>query len=178
MRTLLAVLMVVLSFSANATYWQCDPLQDHLRLSDEQMYVMWQSYNYGKDEGFGYDLAAIAFKESSAGNALYNWNDPSAGVHHVLATHVLNDMRVPHTQENIAMAMHLLADNFEISASIGLRELVWWYNRHNGDRFLAYRSYNQGHFWRVAPENRVRSWNYAVDIRNMVNVMQNNNCWS
>ena len=176
----LVLLMGVLTLSPLVSadqYWRCDPLQAEYRLSDHQMYIMRRSYDYGKEHDLGYTLAAIAFKESSAGVRLYNWNDPSAGVHHVLATHVLNTLGMEHTPEHIEMGMEMLASNFYLSAHIALRELKWWIDRHNGDWFRAVRSYNQGHYWRLPEGERVRSYNYARSVQGIVRLMERESCW-
>ena len=177
----LILLVGLLSFTVTSASevrnWECNELQLEYRLSDYQMYIMHRSFKYAVGDDLGYTLAAIAFKESSAGVRLYNWNDPSAGVHHVLAAHVLNTLGMEHTPEHIEMGMEMLASNFYLSAHIALRELKWWVNRHNGDWFKAVRSYNQGHYWRLPEAERVRSYNYARSVQGIVGFMERESCW-
>lgn len=164
--------------------WRCDALQnDYLphnqKFSTSQMETMYRSFEYAREDDLGWTLAAIAFRESSAGVRLKNPRDPSAGAHHVLATHVLNDFGMGHTQENINMAMDMLASNFELSAHYAMRELKWWLNRHNGNWFLAVRSYNQGYFWLLTdPKDRQRSYNYARNVQDTVRFMMQHCEWN
>lgn len=188
-KLLTAVIFVLVAFTSAAQAesttpaWSCDALQNNYlpnnqRFSNSQMQVMHRSFEYAREYDLGWTLAAISFRESSAGVNLKNPNDPSAGAHHVLATHVLNDFGMERTPSNIEMAMDMLASNFELSAHYALRELKWWKNRHNGSWFLAVRSYNQGHFWRLSdPKLRERSYNYARNIQHTVRFMIDNCDW-
>lgn len=157
------------------SYWRCDALKREYRVSDTQVYNMWRSYEYGKGHNLGWTLAAISFRESSAGINLVNPNDPSGGHHHILARHVINEFGMPNTPEGVNAALEMLASNFYLSAYFAVRELKWWQNRHRGDWFRAVRSYNQGHYWLLPdPKDRVRSWNYATNVQTMVRFMQSN----
>lgn len=50
--------------------------------SPKQKAVLLKAYEYGAPHDLGYTLAAIAWKESCAGEYRMNFQDPSAGIYH------------------------------------------------------------------------------------------------
>jgi len=47
-----------------------------------QKQIIIKAFKYGSKNGFGYTMAAIAWKESCAGEYRINFADPSAGIYH------------------------------------------------------------------------------------------------
>lgn len=173
--TVFMSMFAITGYAGNNNDWRCDALQSEYKLSDTQLYNMHRSYQYAKKDNLGWTLAAISFRESSGGMALVNWNDPSAGHHHVLAKYVMKEFGMTNTPENIAIAMEMLSSNFYLSAHFAVRELKWWKKKHKGDFFKTWRSYNQGYYWLLTDINaRKRSFGYATDIGNMIKFMKDN----
>lgn len=170
MKTLLATLLLCLSGAVSA--YQCNALKDVYGMSDLQVYNLHRSFQYGYEHDMGYSLAAISFLESSGGKNLKNPDDPSGGHHHILVWHIADDFGMERTQENAEFIMKILADNFYLSAHYAVKVLGWWLDRHDGDWFKAWRSYNQGHYWRLESESaRERSWVYASRVNELVQFM-------
>lgn len=171
-------LLLLLAVTFPSYAYECKALQTKYKLSATQVHNMWKSYEYAKEKNLGYTLAAISYKESSAGIFNINRKDPSAGHHHVLVTHVLKYFNLKDTEANREKALKVLKENFEVSAFFALTELEWWLNRHNGDWFKTLRSYNQGYYWKIPnPEARKRSWNYATEAKALVSFMQQHCNW-
>ncbi len=52
------------------------------KFNKNQKQVILKAFKYGAKDGFGYTMAAIAWKESCAGEYRVNFTDPSAGIYH------------------------------------------------------------------------------------------------
>lgn len=144
---------------------------------DFQIKNMYVSYQYGKSRNMGYSLAAIAFKESSAGDPRFmsNPNDPSAGFHGVLLTNVIKKLGLNDNEENRAMVEDMLINSHGASAWFSMEILSWWLNYHKGDWFKAWRSYNGGFYWYPRKNHQEvlkRTWKYAADVQRLIGTIQ------
>jgi hypothetical protein len=181
----LAIAVGIIAFSSTDTHAEtplqpapgsCDYLNNEMGMSDYQVYIMYKSYMWGLPFDMGYSMAAIAFAESSAGLYLDNPNDPSAGVHHILVWHVMDDLGIERTNENIEITMEMLASNFSLSAHYAIEVLSYWYNEHNGNWYNTWRSYNRGYYNRNESA-RTASIRYANKINYLVKTIQRNCNW-
>lgn len=169
------------SYSYPKDQWTCEPLAIEYKLSDYQQYIMYKSFQFGKRYDMGYSLAAIAYRESSAGTQMYNWNDPSAGPFHVLAEHVIKKFNMnADDPRDIDLAMNMLSSNFEFAALMAVETLTWWHNRHNGDWFRTWASYTKGYYWwESRPVGTYdTAMKYANDVRDQIHFIQDNCNWS
>ena len=138
--------------------------------SQQQLDVMQQSYNYGKPSDLGYTLAAIAWKESSAGNKPVNWNDPSFGVHHILLKTAAAHEGFDHEKEPLralALASRLVYDHDE-SARHSVMVLTHWKGRRK-DYAIMLASYYAGNNYKAG-------LGYASDVINKVKFLQKHGC--
>jgi hypothetical protein len=101
-----------------------NPICKEERLSREQVDVLKRSYHYGSAFDMGYSLAAIAWKESSAGKYPINVNDPSFGVHHIYITTAASRANIKGVEIN-KLALALINDE-KLSASFAIKELLFW----------------------------------------------------
>lgn len=175
MKYIIFTLLLLVSSFTHAV--QCQALSDY-GMSQRQIEVMYQSFEYGRERNLSYSLAAIAFKESSAGNPRFmrNPNDPSAGFHGVKLTHLIEYFNMEDTPNNRAMVEDMLVNSHGASAFFAMEILEWWVERHNGDFFRAWRSYNGGYYWWTSrPNHRAvsqRTQEYANDIRDMIRIIR------
>ena len=172
MKALLFTTLLLLSTMTHA--YQCKALSDN-GFSPTQIDVMYQSFQYGVDRGWGYSLAAISFRESSAGNPKFmrNPNDPSAGYHGVVLSHVLNYFKMKDTPTNNRIAEDMLMNSHGASAWFAMGVLDYWNKYHNGNWTKTIRSYNGGHYWREGRESvEVRTANYFNDVHEVVKMLK------
>lgn len=157
----------------------CQVLSDK-GLKPYQIKNMYTAFQYGKSRNMGLSLAAIAFKESSAGNPRFmvNPKDPSAGMFGVTLDNALRKLGLKETPENLAMVEDMLVNSHGASAWFSMEILGYWLAYHNGDWFKAYRSYNGGFYmkFRGTPESYkaflTRTWKYATETQNLTRVIK------
>jgi len=159
--------VMMVSFSTNAV--QNSPSCRIFTL--DQINVMQQAYDFGKPHNLGWSMAAISWRESSAGVNMANWSDPSFGPFHnfinsVAARHgVMGDDRAM-----MVLAMRLFND-FDFAAQETVNELNYWISRHGENWPLVWASYNAGNNW-----NSPRGAGYAEDIRQKIVFLRENRC--
>ncbi|MDD6055426.1 MAG: hypothetical protein SOW25_03820 [Helicobacter sp.] len=140
----------------------CVPLS---QFSKSQKEVLLRSYLSGEKDGFGLTLAAIAWKESCAGEYKMNFQDPSAGNFHAYIPGVIK--RYPNLKqngftENLVGAM--LVENDEFAAQIAIYELKFWQREHKGDWKKIIKSYNKGYSWQKSTSANKLAESYYSDI--------------
>lgn len=167
-KALLLCFMFVFSFNVYAH--SCTALEE-IGLKQYQIDTMYDSVQYGKERGWGYTLAVISFRESSAGNPKFmrNPNDPSAGYHGVLLTHVVKHFGMEDTPSNNKMAEDMLMNSHGASAWFAMSVLDFWSNYHKGNWEKTIRSYNGGFYWRGdRPEVIERTKGYYDDVSELM----------
>lgn len=158
LRIALPLILSVFSVSAHS---YCKSVMD---LSETQRETLVQAYEYGEPYGYGYSLAAIAWKESMAGVYKINYSDPSFGVFHNLLTTVARREGVTSGFVKNQLAQRLV-DDFEYSASHAIAELNTWRRYHKGDIYLTWASYNAGTYYKAGI-------GYADNIKSKVQTLQ------
>ena len=134
-------------------------------LSAQQIKLLRKVYKYGEKLDLGYTLAAIAWKESCAGEYRMNFQDPSAGIFHAHIPTVLK--RYPHlgndgfTQNRIGE--RLVRDD-EFAAKEAIEQLLYWRKVHNGDWEKIIKSYNKGFSWQKDKEKEKLANAYLRDV--------------
>lgn len=134
-------------------------------LSAKQQYTLIKSFEYGRAYDLSYSLAAIAWKESSAGEFPINVNDPSYGVHGILITNALVYAGLKDTSFNRnKMAIQLVRDE-TLSAKFAVINLRFWQKVHGNDWRKIIASYNAGY-------NTGAGSKYAADIARKVRIIR------
>ena len=136
-------LLACLSISVHAS--QCNDW-----LASDQQDVVNRAYQLGVDNDMGWSLAAIAFKESSAGRVLVNDITKDYGVFGIninTATRRTQKLLggVSLTDEQIyGLSRHLTSD-FNDGAMFAIFELTFWIKVHGEDWKKIWAGYNGGY---------------------------------
>jgi len=117
------------------------------RLTDSQVSVLQRSYDLGKDADMGWTLAAIAYRESSAGRFLIDASGPSFGAHQILLRTATRRMNITDSMQKNILAQRLVED-VDLSASLALEELKFWRRLHGNNWNNLWASYNAGYNYR------------------------------
>ena len=148
-------------------------VDDPNRLSPKQRAVLLSSYEYGKVHNLGYTLAAIAWKESCAGEYRMNFQDPSAGIYHAYLPGLLK--KYPSLQQNgftQNMLGTLLVRDDAFAAKEAIRELKYWEKIHKGNWAKMIKSYNKGFSWQQNKGANKLAESYYRDIKLRVQKLQ------
>lgn len=161
----LILFVALLSSSAYAN--QCK------QFSFNQLQTMQRAYNYGEEHDLGWTLAAIVWQESSAGNKVVNWKDPSFGPFQIYlktaASHEGFDWELD-PRRALDVADKLLID-LEYGAGHAIKVLDHWKIRHSGNYRRMLSSYNAGVNW-----NSERGTKYANDVVYKLNFLRTYRC--
>lgn len=148
----------------------CVPLE---KFNDTQKEVLLRSYLAGYQFGFGYTLAAIAWKESCAGEYKMNFQDPSAGIFHAYIPGVIK--RYPKLKQNgftQNMVGAMLVEDDKFAAQIAISELKFWDKIHKGNWRNIVKSYNKGYSWQKNLQSNIQAEKYYADIAKKVKQLQ------
>lgn len=148
----------------------CVALQNFTK---EQKGVLMYAYYYGREHGFGYLMAAIAWKESCAGEYLLNFSDPSAGIYHAHIPNVIRkytNYRDSSFLRNVVGQM-LISDPI-FASSIALDNLRYWHKIHKGDLQKIIKSYNKGFAWINKESVNRQAQAYYLDIMLKINELE------
>lgn len=156
-------LMVALSAGAKPA----DPCPEFFTM--KQLWTLQQAYDHGEPQGLGYTMAAIVWKESSAGLKLSrkdgdHWAMNSYGPFHILLKTAKN--RRGCTTWNCRNVKRKLLNDFQYSADLATEELEYW-NGRLGSYGKAFSAYNAGNAWRGRAGTA-----YSRDIRNKIQYLQ------
>lgn len=134
--------------------------------SSSQLITLQQAYYSGEKYDYGWTLAAMAWRESSAGVKPINWSDPSFGPFHALITTVSKRYGAVTPLDELELANRLVYD-FDFAVEAAVSELDYWKEVHHGNWRKIWASYNGG--WKGNQE-------YATDIAKKIRFLQNNKC--
>jgi len=155
----LIITMLLLGFVPDSDAAEPDHCAVFRDLSDDQITTLVHSYWAGKPEGFGLTLAAIAWRESMAGEVLINHADPSFGPFHANIRSASVRAKAETTFRQNLVAQRLI-DDFDYAAWHALEELKYWQSQYGEDWQKIWASYNGGWNYR-SPDAQ----DYAKDIR-------------
>lgn len=134
------------------------------KFNNNQKKVLNISYALGKRHGLGFSLAAIAWRESSAGEYLMNLNDPSFGVYHILLKTAKKRTGIKGLKSN--KLAYALTTNIRLSASFAIKELNFWKKTLKGSNrnwINVWSAYNGGfNYKKKIPQS------YGKDIKKKV----------
>lgn len=159
-----AILALGLSNTVHAYIAESPLCAESARLDYEQRNTILRSYFRGEPYGFGYSLAAIAWKESMGGAVLVNANDPSFGVYHILLDTAAKREGIKGGFAKNQLAHRLVTDE-DFAASHAIQELSFWQKKYKDDWLKIWASYNAGHKHQYGEE-------YAKDIQHKVKVIR------
>lgn len=172
MKKLIASLLLLVTFGASAGHLTCAEFD---KMDYNQKRILKKSYEFGKKEGYEHTLAAIAWKESRAGEALHRRDirGGSHGVFHNLLDNVLfreygkrlsgKDAASPRL---IRATKKRLKSDFNFAAKHAVLELQYW-NERTWNLYYVWAAYNGGYnAFSTADNKRARdkSLDYADDI--------------
>ncbi|PAF41783.1 hypothetical protein [Helicobacter sp. 11S02596-1] len=139
--------------------------------SPKQKQVILYAYNYGASKGLGYTMAAIAWKESCAGEYLLNFSDPSAGIYHAHIPGVIKKYsKYKDTSFVRNLVGELLIRDNEFASKVALDTLLFWQKRRNGNYKDMIKSYNKGFSWEKNKRIDKIAEDYYQDVR--INVIK------
>lgn len=172
MRWIILCLFVTLAFGVPKVEFKnsCVPLS---QFSNTQKEILFRAYLAGKNDGFGYTLAAIAWQESCAGEYRMNFQDPSAGIFHAYIPGVIN--RYPKLKQNgftQNMVGAMLVEDDEFATQIAISELKFWEKQHKGNWRNIIKSYNKGYSWQKNERANFQAEKYYLDITTKVKQLQ------
>ena len=142
------------------------------KFSKNQKQVILKAFKYGAKSGFGYTMAAIAWKESCAGEYRVNFADPSAGIYHAHIPGIIKK----HKQKDSAfmrnMVGELLMRDDEFASQTALEELSYWHKVRRGNWYEVIKSYNKGFSWEKDRERDKMAQAYFEDVAKRVKELQ------
>jgi hypothetical protein len=127
---------------------QAGPLQQLQTMTDAQHATLRKAFTYGEPYDLGYTLAAIAWQESHAGEVPVNISDPSFGPFHNRMDTVMKRVSLEDTSYNRNVIAAKLLNDFDFSAAMAVKELLFWRKVHHGRWRSMIRSYNAGYHYR------------------------------
>lgn len=161
-----ALVFIFVFAVATTSYGSCEALHEY-GLNQNQISLLKKSYDYGKQFDWGLTLAAIAWKESSAGKYLINLQDPSVGPFHVTIDKVLRHLNLPDTPFNQNRAAQIGIERFDVTAFIAVMELAYWKVERGRTWRETLVSYNAGNNLKSE-----RGQAYAEDVAQKVGVLK------
>lgn len=158
------ILVFTLLISSFATAYTCSDIK---KLNSIQRDTLVEAFLYGYPKDIGFTLAAIVWKESSAGLWKINISDPSAGIAHNHLKYSLIRLGIKDTSFNRNVLAQRLVDNNQLSLSLAVEEIEYWFDRHNGNWQKTRASYNQGNHW--ASQNGTK---YSKDVLDRLRILK------
>ncbi|UFD98106.1 hypothetical protein [Vibrio phage BX-1] len=158
MKRFILLVTALLTSSSYATT-DCETVFGH-----DQLVTMQKAYDYGKPYGLEYSLAAITWKESSAGRhnvrieTFKNTTKVSYSPFHILlrTAMVHEGCETKRCASDIA---NKLMTNFDYAASHAVLVLQFWQRQHNNNWMKTWQGYNDGY------QNSQDGRNYALNIK-------------
>ncbi|WP_095298575.1 hypothetical protein [Helicobacter sp. 12S02232-10] len=147
---------------------------DPKNFNERQKQVILYAYNYGAPKGLGYTMAAIAWKESCAGEYMVNFSDPSAGIYHAHIPGVIKKYgKYKDTSFIRNLVGELLMRDSEFASKVALDTLLYWQKRRDGNYKDMVKSYNKGFSWEKNKRIDKIAEAYYQDIRMNVLKLRN-----
>ena len=137
-----------------------------------QKQVILKAFKYGAKSGFGYTMAAIAWKESCAGEYRVNFADPSAGIYHAHIPGIIKKHKQKDTNFMRNMVGELLMRDDDFASQSALEELKYWHKVRKGNWYEVIKSYNKGFSWEKDRERNKMAQEYFEDVFARVKVLQ------
>ena len=135
-------------------------------LTPQDIQILKEIKEHGKDQGLSYSLMAIAIKESRVGKYLVNVDTKDYGMYQANIKTVISRENAKDTSWNRnVLAMKLISD-FQFATKNAIDELTYWQKVHNNDWTKVWSSYNAG--WKYnSKEAKLYSQEIASIIREL-----------
>ena len=137
-----------------------------------QKQVILKAFKYGAKSGFGYTMAAIAWKESCAGEYRVNFADPSAGIFHAHIPGIIKKHKQKDSNFMRNMVGELLIRDDEFALQSALDELSYWHKVRKGNWYEVIKFYNKGFSWETNKERNQMAQGYFEDVIERVKILQ------
>lgn len=169
-KSALVAITLALGFSgqANASKYNFEQCK---RFSDSQIETLRDAWFAGADRDYGWTLAAITWKESSAGEKLVNPAGPAFGVFQNLSSSVTRRLNQQGERITRRQVERKLIADFGFSAESAMAELDYWKGRHNGNWNKTIQSYYGGN-----TPNSPAAIAYRADIVKKIRFLRVNGC--
>ncbi len=138
-----AIFMTLLLGRAEAFVIDCKELNNFNR---SQVYNLYKSYERGVQDDLGYTLAAIAWRESSAGKYRVNYNSKDYGLYGI-SVHTIQRLEDTNNYYKTVEHIQEVVHNDEKGAQYALETLRWNLKYHQGNWRKAVMHYNAGNKW-------------------------------
>jgi hypothetical protein len=145
-KAILLVILLSIPFVSGASVHSCPTLTAE-GFTERQVRVMYRAFQIGKQKDMSYSLAAIAWKESSAGKYMINLQDPSFSVFHITIDNALVYLKWEDTNFNRNRAAQLLIEDFQLAAEFAMINLQFWKDNYGSNWHKIWASYNSGYNW-------------------------------
>lgn len=142
------------------------------KFNKNQKQVILKAFKYGAKDGFGYTMAAIAWKESCAGEYRVNFTDPSAGIYHAHIPGIIKKYKQKDSAFMRNMVGELLMRDDEFASQTALEELGYWHKVRKGNWYEVIKSYNKGFSWEKDRERDKMAQAYFEDVAKRVKELQ------
>lgn len=168
-KTIASCVLLAVCFSLHAA--ECNEFDKLSLLQKSTLHI---AYKYGEPDSYGYTLAAIAWKESSAGKFRLNIESNDVGLFQINARTAVNTMKVTNHYKKIELLQDLVY-NDRLASYIAISVLEYF----RKDRTLTNQvykemlmSYNTGSQWQSDDKMRQRATEYANDVRRRVSLLK------
>lgn len=142
------------------------------KFNKNQKQVILKAFQYGAKGGFGYTMAAIAWKESCAGEYRVNFADPSAGIYHAHIPGIIKKHKQKDSVFMRNMIGELLMRDDEFASQSAFEELSYWHKVRKGNWYEVIKSYNKGFSWEKDRERDKMAQAYFEDVARKVKELQ------
>lgn len=142
------------------------------KFNKNQKQVILKAFKYGAKDGFGYTMAAIAWKESCAGEYRVNFTDPSAGIYHAHIPGIIKKYKQKDSAFMRNMVGELLMQDDEFASQSAFEELSYWHKVRKGNWYEVIKSYNKGFSWEKDKERDKMAQAYFEDVAKRVKELQ------
>lgn len=156
-----AIFMAVMIGRVEASVYSCEAIT---KLSDSQVHNLQQSYEFGLQEDLGYTLAAISWRESSAGKYRINYKSNDYGSFGINYNTVQRLEKIKSYYKTIEHLQQLVYDDYK-GSRYAIATLKWNLKHHKGNWRKAVMHYHVGNKWWLGRE-------YANDIALKVNILK------
>lgn len=140
--------------------------------SQAQKQVILKAFKFGLKSGYAYTMAAIAWKESCAGEYRVNFADPSAGIYHAHIPGVLKKHKQKDTNFMRNIVGELLLRDDEYASKLALEELLYWSRVRDFNWQQVIKSYNKGFSWEKDKERNKMAQTYFEDIARRIRILE------
>ncbi|CAM2921325.1 hypothetical protein [Helicobacter felis] len=145
---------------------------DPLKFSDKQKDIIVYAYRYGFKQELGYEMAAIAWKESCAGMYRVNFGDPSAGIYHAYIPAVIKLYNERDTRFMQNVYGDMLIRDRAFASKVALDMLVSWRRTYKGNLKDMIKSYHKGLRWQKNDYLNQVATEYYQDILAKIKVLR------